>query len=99
MFANVELAVAFGQGLVVPANAVIDSGSRQVVFVSHREGYFEPREVKVGERLEHAVQIVDGLKEGDEVAAAANFFIDADSQLQAASTAARSTSRCWVAGT
>lgn len=84
MFANVEQKLSLGQGLVVPTNAVIDSGERQVVFLSVGEGYFEPRDVKVGARLENVVQIVGGLEEGDEVAAAANFFIDADSQLQAA---------------
>lgn len=84
MFANVELKLSLGQGLVVPTNAVIDSGARQVVFVSAGEGYFDPRPVTLGARLENEVQITSGLKEGEEVAAAANFFIDADSQLQAA---------------
>ena len=84
MFANVELTLPLGEGVVVPANALVDSGRRQIVFVSLGDGHFEPRDVKVGQRFDQSVQILDGLSAGEEVAASANFFIDADSQLQAA---------------
>jgi len=84
MYANVELSVPLGEGVVVPANAVVDSGRRQIVFVSLGDGYFEPRDVRVGQRFESSVQILDGLEAGEEVATSASFFIDADSQLQAA---------------
>ena len=84
MYANVELSIPIGEGVVVPTNALIDSGRRQIVFVSLGDGYFEPRDVTVGQRFERTVQILRGLDAGEEVATAANFFIDADSQLQAA---------------
>ncbi len=84
MYANVELSLPLGASVVVPVNALVDSGRRQIVFVSRGDGHFEPREVKVGQRFDQFVQILDGLSAGEEVAASANFFIDADSQLQAA---------------
>ena len=68
----------------VPANAVIDSGMRQVVLVAKGEGRFEPRAVKIGGRGEGYVEIVDGLKVGEEIVTSATFLIDAESNLRAA---------------
>ena len=68
----------------IPANAVIDSGTRQVVLVAKGEGRFEPRAVKLGGRGEGYVEIVYGLKVGEEVVTSANFLIDAESNLRAA---------------
>jgi RND family efflux transporter MFP subunit len=84
MFASVELNVPLGRGLVVPADAVLDSGARQLVFVSKGDGYFEPRSVVVGHRAEGRVEITSGLSVGDQVAEGAAFFIDSESQLRAA---------------
>ena len=84
MYANVEIAVSAGSGLTVPANAVLDSGAEQVVFVSRGDGYFDPRQVQVGQRLGDMVEILDGLDDGERVATAATFFLDSESQLRAA---------------
>lgn len=84
MFASVDLTVPLGRGLVVPADAVLDSGNRQLVFLAKGNGYFEPREVVAGHRLEGRVEIRSGLAAGDEVAEGAAFFIDSESQLRAA---------------
>ena len=70
--------------IVVPASAVIDSGTRQVVLVAKGEGRFEPRPVKLGRRGDGYVEVVEGLKEGEEVVTAATFLIDAESNLKAA---------------
>ena len=83
MFANVEVPVGAGMGLTVPANAVLDSGTEQIVFVAQGDGVFEPRAVKVGRRLADATQILEGLKEGEHVATGAAFFLDSESQLRA----------------
>jgi RND family efflux transporter MFP subunit len=83
MFANVEVPVGAGTGLTVPANAVLDSGTEQLVFVAQGDGVFEPRTVKVGQRLGDATQILSGLKEGERVATGAAFFLDSESQLRA----------------
>ena len=84
MYANVSLDVPMGESVVVPVNALLDSGAEQHVFVSEGDGYFEPRTVVIGERLGDVVQILDGLEAGEVVATSATFFIDSESQLRAA---------------
>ncbi len=85
MFAQVELPVSSsGQVVTVPTSAVIDSGTRRIVLVQAGEGRFEPREVKLGERSDNYVAVLDGVKDGEPVVVAANFLIDAESNLKAA---------------
>jgi Cu(I)/Ag(I) efflux system membrane fusion protein len=84
MFAQVDLPVETREALTIPASAVIDSGTRRVVLVELGEGRFEPREVRLGARGEHLVEILDGVMEGEPVVVAANFLIDAESNLKAA---------------
>jgi Cu(I)/Ag(I) efflux system membrane fusion protein len=85
MFANVEIAVSHGgKSLTVPASAVIDSGTRQVVLVQLAQGRFEPREVKLGARSDNYVEVLEGIAEGEQVVTSANFLIDAESNLKAA---------------
>ncbi|MFY9328269.1 MAG: efflux RND transporter periplasmic adaptor subunit, partial [Georgfuchsia sp.] len=85
MFAQVELPVlAKGKVVTVPVSAVIDSGTRQMILIQLGEGRFEPREVKLGARSDSYVEVVDGVKDGEPVVVAANFLIDAESNLKAA---------------
>ena len=86
MFAQVELVVsARGPMVSVPLSAVIDSGTRQIVLVQQGEGRFAPRQVKLGARSDNYVEVVDGVKDGEQVVVAANFLIDAESNLKAVS--------------
>lgn len=84
MFANVELKKGIGDSLIVPEDSVIDTGVRKILFVKTSDTTFEPREVKVGQRVGNLFVILSGLKEGEEVATSANFLLDAESKLQAA---------------
>ena len=85
MFAQVELPVsAKGSAVTVPVSAVIDSGARQIVLIQQGEGRFEPREVKLGARSDNHLEVIEGVKEGEQVVVAANFLIDAESNLKAA---------------
>lgn len=85
MFAQVELPVGSKEPVLsVPDSAVIDSGTRRVVLVQIKEGRFEPREVKLGARSDNYVEILDGVADGEQVVVAANFLIDAESNLKAA---------------
>ena len=85
MFAQVELAASSkGPVVTVPVSAVIDSGTRQIVLIQLGEGRFEPRAVKLGARSDSHVEVLDGVKEGEQVVVAANFLIDAESNLKAA---------------
>ncbi|MGE4054628.1 MAG: FixH family protein, partial [Vicinamibacterales bacterium] len=83
MYANVALDTPIGMSTTIPANALLDSGTRQLVFVAEGDGYFQPRDVTVGQRLGDRVQILDGVKEGEVVAVGATFFLDSESQLRA----------------
>jgi Cu(I)/Ag(I) efflux system membrane fusion protein len=85
MFADVEIASGAEKPVVaVPNGAVIDTGARQIVFIDKGEGRFEPREVKVGTHGEDYTEIREGVGEGDLVVVAANFLIDAESNLKSA---------------
>ncbi|RTL91468.1 efflux RND transporter periplasmic adaptor subunit [Ancylobacter aquaticus] len=85
MYAEVEIGTGAAAPVVaVPDDAVIDTGTRQVVILDRGEGRFEPREVKVGLRGEGFTEIREGIAEGDRVVVAANFLIDAESNLKAA---------------
>lgn len=84
MFVNVELAVPSGRQLTVPVGAVIDTGARQTVFVDLGNGYIEPRQVSVSERLGERVVISSGLSGGERIVASGAFLIDSESQLKAA---------------
>jgi Cu(I)/Ag(I) efflux system membrane fusion protein len=68
----------------VPASAVIDSGTRQVILVAKGEGRFEPRPVKLGVRGDGYVEVLEGVSKGEEVVTSATFLIDAESNLKAA---------------
>jgi membrane fusion protein, copper/silver efflux system len=85
MFADVTIDAGAKEPprLSVPVSAVIDSGNKQVVLVDKGEGRFEPRTVKLGMRGDGFVEVLDGVKEGENVVVAANFLIDAESNLKA----------------
>lgn len=84
MFGTAEIQVNLGAQLVVPAEAVVDSGTKQWVFLARGEGYFEPREVMLGPRTDGYHTVVAGLRAGDTVVTSANFLIDSESRLKAA---------------
>ncbi len=85
MYAEVEIGAGDAAPvLAVPESAVIDSGTRQFVIIDRGEGQFEPRNVKIGARGAGFTEIREGIAEGDRVVVAANFLIDAESNLKAA---------------
>lgn len=84
MYVEVGIAVPLGRRLVVPEEAVMDTGTRKIAFVKTGPGHFEPREVSVGQEAEDGVEILSGLTEGEEVVTSANFLIDSESKLKAA---------------
>jgi Cu(I)/Ag(I) efflux system membrane fusion protein len=85
MYAEVEISSGDAAPVVaVPDSAVIDTGTRQVVILDRGEGRFEPRGVKIGLRGGGFTEIREGVAEGDRVVVAANFLIDAESNLKAA---------------
>ena len=67
--------------IIVPFEAVIVTGERNLVFVRDEDGMLQPREVVLGARADREVQILSGLAEGETIVASANFLIDAESRL------------------
>jgi RND family efflux transporter MFP subunit len=97
MFADVELAVGFGTQIVVPQEAVLDSGLQKTVFVVHEGGFFEPRVIEAGPPLPgypagrsgtagaaEKVVVRSGLKAGETIVTSANFLVDSESRLKSA---------------
>jgi multidrug efflux pump subunit AcrA (membrane-fusion protein) len=84
MFADVVLRADLGARLAVPDSAVLDTGIRSVAFVEKDDGVFEPRELKIGLRLENEYEVLEGISEGERVVVSGNFLIDSESKLKAA---------------
>ena len=84
MYVNVVLQVPLGSQLVIPVSGVLQSGTRQIVFVDRGAGYLEPRDVQLGPQAGDQYVVLKGLKPGERIVTSANFLIDSESQLQAA---------------
>jgi Cu(I)/Ag(I) efflux system membrane fusion protein len=83
MFVDVEFPVDLPATLVVPAEAIVDSGLRKTVFVDCGNGHFEPRLVKTGWRVGEDVQVTKGLEPGERIVVSGTFFIDSESRMKA----------------
>ncbi len=90
MFGEVVFHARPHQGLRVPADSIIDSGDRKVVFVSLGDGRFEPREVKAGDMAGDLVEVTEGVRAGEQVVVRASFLVDSESRLKAALAAVTS---------
>jgi RND family efflux transporter MFP subunit len=84
MYADVTFDLGASQGITIPAEALVDTGEAQYVFVALPGGRFEPRPVTVGARTAEKVQILRGIHPGEMVVTTANFLIDSESRLRAA---------------
>ena len=84
MYVTVALKTSLGRQLVVPASAVFQSGTRQLVFLDRGNGSLEPKEITVGPRVGDDFVVLKGLTAHQAIVTSANFLIDSESQLQAA---------------
>lgn len=85
MFASVKiLSPVAGIGLVIPEQAIIHSGTRNIVIIALGNGYFKPQEIKTGADADGFVQVIEGLKEGQSIVTSSQFLIDSESNLRAA---------------
>lgn len=81
MYADVQLTINYGSQIVVPSEAVLNSGTKQIVFIAKPGGYFEPREIKVGNQFNGEYAVLSGLTPGEKIVASGNFLIDSESNL------------------
>jgi RND family efflux transporter MFP subunit len=84
MFVNVDMKTSLGRQLTVPASALFQSGTHQLVFLNHGNGSLEPREITVGPRVGDDFVVLKGLEAHQSIVTSAGFLIDSESQLQAA---------------
>ena len=83
-FVDVDLAVGAVDALVIPREALVDTGEWQYVFVDRGDSTFEPRRVRTGLRVGEDIEVVEGVAAGDVVVTTGNFLVDSESRLQAA---------------
>jgi Cu(I)/Ag(I) efflux system membrane fusion protein len=82
MFADAQLHVDYGTKILVPQEAVLNSGTEQHVFVVHEGGLFEPRTVTIGPVVDGSAVILSGIKAGETIVVSGNFLIDSESGLK-----------------
>ncbi|MCA9469964.1 MAG: efflux RND transporter periplasmic adaptor subunit, partial [Nitrospira sp.] len=85
MYGTVRIEVKRGNPLAVPEEAVLDSGTRKVVFVARGEGMFEPREVTLGPKVGSYFEVNEGLQKGERIVTSGTFLLDSESKLMASS--------------
>jgi Cu(I)/Ag(I) efflux system membrane fusion protein len=83
-YGTVKLEIPLESELTVPADSVLDTGARQLVFVRVGEGRFEARSVRLGARARGRIQVLEGIGEGDAVVTRAQFLLDSESRLRGA---------------
>jgi RND family efflux transporter MFP subunit len=87
MFAHVALEMPMGKQIVIPDSAVLRTGTHNVAFVDRGDGYLTPAEVELGPHVGDQFIVLKGLAPGQQIVSSANFLIDSESQLQAATGA------------
>jgi Cu(I)/Ag(I) efflux system membrane fusion protein len=91
MFVDVEFQAKLPPGLSIPAEAVLDSGLRKIVYVETSEGVFEPRPVTIAAAYGDRITVASGIKEGDRVVVSGNFLLDSESRMRSAGHSAPTT--------
>jgi RND family efflux transporter MFP subunit len=82
-YVTILISTGGGRRLAIPKEAVIDTGSKRYALLAHPNGYFEPREIQVGEPGDQFYPVLGGLEEGDRIVTSAQFLIDSETNLQA----------------
>jgi multidrug efflux pump subunit AcrA (membrane-fusion protein)/YHS domain-containing protein len=84
MYVDVEIQAEMPEAVTVPADAIVDSGLRKIVFVDRGNGHFEPRRVETGWRVGDRVQVSKGLMAGERIVISGTFLIDSESRMKTA---------------
>lgn len=83
-YVTVLIRTGGGRELAIPKEAVIDTGTKRYALLALPRGYFEPREIQVGEQSNDFYRLIGGLREGDRIVTSAQFLVDSESNLKAA---------------
>jgi Cu(I)/Ag(I) efflux system membrane fusion protein len=87
MFVDVGFETRIPEGLSIPADAVLDSGLRKIVYVESSDGIFEPRAVEVSGIFGDLAIVSGGIREGERVVVSGNFLLDSESRMRASGSA------------
>lgn len=87
MFVDVEIPITLPPSLYVSADAIINTGTKEILYVDIGDGVLEPRQVDTGQRLGRWVEIAGGLMPGETIVASGNFLIDSESRMKTAGAA------------
>jgi Cu(I)/Ag(I) efflux system membrane fusion protein len=87
MLVDVEFEAKAPPGLSIPAEAVLDSGLRKIVYVETSEGIFEPRPIEIAGAYGNRVAVASGITEGDRIVVSGNFLLDSESRMRMAGSA------------
>lgn len=84
MFVDVDFPITMPSTLAIQSDAILNAGIEKIVFVDKGDGFFEPRQVQIGRRLGHKVEIINGLMPGERIVSSGNFFVDSESRMKMA---------------
>jgi len=84
MYGEVKIKTGGREALAIPEEAVLNSGTRTLIFIDKGSGIYEPREVKLGNKIGQYYPVLDGLEVGQRIVTSATFLIDSESKLMAA---------------
>ncbi|MBI5206530.1 MAG: efflux RND transporter periplasmic adaptor subunit [Candidatus Firestonebacteria bacterium] len=84
MYVNAKIKINLGKKIAVPDEAVMDTGERKIIFIVKPKGYFESREVKLGQKAGNYYEVIKGISSGEIVVTSGNFFIDSETRLKSA---------------
>lgn len=83
MYGVIELTIPIGFVLALPEAAVIDTGTKKIVFIEKTPGFYRPIEVQLGAKGGGYYQVLKGLNENDLVVTSSQFLMDSESRIQA----------------
>ena len=86
MYVNVDMPVELDESIVIPREAMMDTGLNKIIFVQIQQGIFEPRKITTGVEGDGMVAVKSGLKEGETIVTSGNFLLDSESRLQGSLT-------------
>jgi membrane fusion protein, copper/silver efflux system len=86
MFVDVQTSFSLPNAIMVPADAVVNTGLHRRVFLDRGNGLFEPRDVKTGNRINDRIEILEGISMGDRIIVAGTFLVDSESRMQLAAS-------------
>ena len=85
----IEIVTDRGEMLSVANESIIEEGDKHIVYIQRQEGQYEPQEIKTGIQGELYTQVLDGLREGDQVVTFGSFFIDSEYKLKGTAQSAQ----------